>query len=337
MRALVFVVCLLVLAAGATAASATTLDTVRARGKLLCGATDPLPGFAQQNADGRWSGFDVDFCRGVAAAVFGDPNKVDFVPLSGSSRFALLQTGAVDLLARDAAWTMRRDTGYGASYVGASFFDGQGFLVHDSLNIVSAYELNKVRVCVLDGGDEVLNVRDFFFQNQSAYTEVLYEDREDLTVAYKAGLCDAVSANASWLYAMKRALPDPATNVILPERISKDSFGPVVRDGDDEWFNIVKWTLFTLIDAEEAGITADNIGSLAAAKTPVIRRMLGLQGRFGAGMGLGPDFMKNIIAGVGNYGEIFERNFGANTGVPMLRGQNALWTRGGLLFAPPVE
>jgi general L-amino acid transport system substrate-binding protein len=337
MRALVFVVCLLVLVAGATAASATTLDTVRARGKLLCGATDPLPGFAQQNADGRWSGFDVDFCRGVAAAVFGDPNKVDFVPLSGSSRFALLQTGAVDLLARDAAWTMRRDTGYGASYVGASFFDGQGFLVHDSLNIVSAYELNKVRVCVLDGGDEVLNVRDFFFQNQSAYTEVLYEDREDLTVAYKAGLCDAVSANASWLYAMKRALPDPATNVILPERISKDSFGPVVRDGDDEWFNIVKWTLFTLIDAEEAGITADNIGSLAAAKTPVIRRMLGLQGRFGAGMGLGPDFMKNIIAGVGNYGEIFERNFGANTGVPMLRGQNALWTRGGLLFAPPVE
>jgi general L-amino acid transport system substrate-binding protein len=337
MRALVFVVCLLVLVAGATAASATTLDTVRARGKLLCGATDPLPGFAQQNADGRWSGFDVDFCRGVAAAVFGDPNKVDFVPLSGSSRFALLQTGAVDLLARDAAWTMRRDTGYGASYVGASFFDGQGFLVHDSLNIVSAYELNKVRVCVLDGGDEVLNVRDFFFQNQAAYTEVLYEDREDLTVAYKAGLCDAVSANASWLYAMKRALPDPATNVILPERISKDSFGPVVRDGDDEWFNIVKWTLFTLIDAEEAGITADNIGSLAAAKTPVIRRMLGLQGRFGAGMGLGPDFMKNIIAGVGNYGEIFERNFGANTGVPMLRGQNALWTRGGLLFAPPVE
>jgi general L-amino acid transport system substrate-binding protein len=328
---------LLAMAATLSPASATTLDTVRAREKLLCGATDPLPGFAQQGADKRWSGFDVDFCRAVAAAVFGDPAKVEFKPLTGTSRFALLQTGAVDLLARDASWTMRRDSGYAASYVGASFFDGQGFLVHQSLNVVSAYELTKVRVCVLDGGDEVLNVRDFFFQNQAAYTEVLYEDREDLTVAYQAGLCDAVSANASWLYAMKRALPDPATHLILPERISKDSFGPVVRDGDDQWFNIVKWTLFTLIDAEEVGITADNIGSLAAAKTPAIRRMLGLQGTFGAAMGLGPDFMKKVIAGVGNYGEIFDRNFGANTGVPMLRGQNALWTRGGLLFAPPVR
>lgn len=321
----------------ATAASASTLDTVRARGTLLCGATDPLPGFAQLNSDQHWSGFDVDFCRAVAAAVFGDPDKVSFVPLNGTSRFALLQTGAVDLLARDAAWTMRRDSGYGASYVGASFFDGQGFLVPQSLNVVSAYELNKVRVCVLDGGDEVLNVRDFFFQNQAAYTEVLYEDREDLTVAYRAGLCDAVSANASWLYAMRRALPDPATNVILPERISKDSFGPVVRAGDDQWFNIVKWTLYTLIDAEEDGVTADNANSLTATKTPEIRRMLGLDGRFGASLGLAPDFMKNIVTAVGNYGEIFDRNFGPDTGVPMLRGQNALWTRGGLLFAPPIE
>jgi general L-amino acid transport system substrate-binding protein len=318
-------------------ASATTLETVKARGKVLCGTTDPLPGFAQQSADKLWSGFDVDFCRAVAAAVFGDPTKVDFLPLSGTSRFALLQTGAVDLLARDASWTMRRDAGYGASYVGASFFDGQGFLVHQSLNVVSAYELSKVRVCVLDGGDEVLNVRDFFFQNQAAYTEVLYEDREDLTVAYEAGLCDAVSANASWLYAMKRELPDPATHLILPERISKDSFGPVVRQGDDQWFNIVKWTLFTLIDAEEIGVTSANLGSLAAAKTPAIRRMLGLDGVYGGAMGLTPDFMKNIVSGVGNYGEIFERNFGAKTDVPMLRGQNALWTRGGLLFAPPVK
>ena len=335
--ALAVLVAFLALLISALPASATTLDTIRARGKLVCGSTDPLPGFAQQNKDGRWSGFDVDFCRAVAAAVFGDPDKVEFRPLSGASRFALLQTGDVDLLARDAAWTMRRDSGYGASYVGASFFDGQGFLVHQSLNVVSAYELAKVRVCVLDGGDEVLNVRDFFFQNQAAYSEVLYEDRQDLAVAYQAGLCDAVSATASWLYAMKRELPDPANNLILPERISKDSFGPVVRDGDDQWFSIVKWTLFTLIDAEEVGITADNIGSLAAAKTPAIRRMLGLQGTFGAAMGLSPDFMKNIIAAVGNYGEIFDRNFGTNTGVPMLRGQNALWTRGGLLFAPPVE
>ena len=200
---------LCVLLALATAANAaTTLETVRARGKVVCGAADPLPGFAQQNGNGLWSGFDVDFCRAVAAAVFADPNKVEFLPLTGSARFALLQTDAIDLLARDAAWTMHRDSGYGASYVGASFFDGQAFLVQQSLNVVSAYELAKVRVCVLDGGDDVLNVRDFFFQSQTPYTEVLYEDRQDLTVAYQAGLCDAVSANASWLYAMKRALPD---------------------------------------------------------------------------------------------------------------------------------
>jgi general L-amino acid transport system substrate-binding protein len=330
-------VAIAILALVSAVSAATTLESVRARGQLICGSADPLPGFAQSNKDGLWSGFDVDFCRAVAAAVFGDPNKVDFRPLTGVSRFALLQTGAVDLLARDAAWTMRRDSGYGASYVGAAFFDGQGFLVHQSLNVVSAYELSKVKICVLDGGDDVLNLQDFFFQNQAAYTEVLYEDREDLTVAYQQGLCDAVSANASWLYAMKRALPDPATHLILPERISKDSFGPVVRDGDQQWFNIVRWTLFTLIDAEEVGLTSANYGSLAASKTPAIRRMLGLEGTFGAAMGLSPDFMKNIIAGVGNYGEIFDRNFGGNVGVPMLRGQNALWTRGGLLFAPPIE
>lgn len=315
----------------------STLETVQSRGKVICGTTDALPGFAQQNSDGLWSGFDVDFCRAVAAAVFGDPNKVDFQPLSGTSRFALLQTGAVDLLARDASWSMRRDSGYGASYVGASFFDGQGFLVHQSLNVVSAFELSNVRVCVLDGGDEVLNVQDFFFQNQVPYTEVLYEDREDLQIAYEAGLCDAVSANASWLYAMKRTMDDPSEHVILPERISKDSFGPVVRDGDQQWFNIVRWTLFTLIDAEEVGLTAENVDSLAASHDPAIRRILGLDGTFGAGLGLRPDFMKNVILAVGNYGEMFDRNFGANTGVSMLRGQNALWTRGGLLFAPPIE
>jgi len=333
-----FALGLAMLAASASSVqAASTLETVRARGQLICGSADPLPGFAQSNKDGRWSGFDVDLCRAVAAAVFGDPNKVDFRPLTGVSRFALLQTGGIDLLSRDAAWTMRRDSGYGASYVGAAFFDGQGFLVHQSLNIVSAYELAKVRICVLDGGDDVLNLQDFFFQNQTPYTEVLYEDREDLTVAYQQGLCDAVSANASWLYAMKRELPDPATHLILPERISKDSFGPVVRDGDQQWFNIVRWTLFTLIDAEEVGLTSANYASLVGSKTPAIRSMLGLEGQYGASLGLGPDFMKSIIAGVGNYGEIFDRNFGTNAGVPMLRGQNALWTRGGLLFAPPVE
>ena len=336
-RAIGCFLALLISVSWASAATVSTLDIVKARGKGVCGASDPLPGFALQNADGRWSGFDVDFCRAVAAAVFGDATQVDFRPFAGTSRFAMLQTGAIDLLARDAPWTLRRDSGYGANYVGPSFFDGQGFLVHQSLNVVSAYELSKVRVCVLDGGDDVVNVRDFFFQNQAPYTEVLYEDREDLNIAYRAGLCDAVSAPASWLYAMKRDLPDPATHIILPERISKDAFGPVVRNGDDQWFDIVQWTLFTLIDAEEVGLTAANVGSLTAAKTLTIRRLLGLDGDFGTPLGLPPDFMKQIILAVGNYGEVFDRNFGTDTGVPMLRGQNALWTRGGLLFAPPIE
>jgi general L-amino acid transport system substrate-binding protein len=335
-RAMVVLVASLALGHGALAAQ-STLDKVRARGHLVCATADPLPGFAQANQDGLWSGFDVDFCRAVAAAVFSDPSKVAFVPLSGSARFAPLQTGAVDLIARDASWTITRDTSYGVMFVGASFFDGQAIMVPQSMNAVSAYELNKVSICALDGGEDLTNLRDFFFQNQAAYTEVLYEDRQDLDEAYRAGLCEAVSASASWLNAMRRSLPDPAAHRILPERLSKDMFGPVVRKGDDQWFSIVQWTLYTLIDAEEDGVTSLNIDSLEAARTHSIRRLLGLEGRFGAALGLSRDFMRAIIKGVGNYGEIYERNFGADTGAPVARGQNALWTRGGLLFAPPVQ
>lgn len=332
----IWIVLALVLGTGLTQAQ-STLETVKARGHVLCGTSDPLPGFAQRGADGLWTGFDVDFCRAVSAAVFGDPSKVQFRPLSGNSRFALLQTGALDLVVRNGAWTMRRDTSYGASFVGALFFDGQSFLVPASLGVVSAYELSDLRVCVLDGGDDLIALRDFFFQTQAAYSEVLYEDREDLAVAYQAGLCDAVSAPASWLYAVRRSLPSPAGHRILPERISKDAFGPTVREGDDEWYTIVQWTLFTLINAEEAGVTSRNIESLAAAKSQAIRRLLGIDSTFGPSVGLSPTFMKDIIGAVGNYGELFERNFGSDTGASMLRGQNALWINGGLLYAPPIH
>jgi general L-amino acid transport system substrate-binding protein len=314
-----------------------TLAAVRERGHVICATSDPLPGFAQTGPDGLWNGFDVDFCRAVAVAVFGDASKMEFVAQSGDSRFAQLQIGAVDLIARNAPWTMRRDSGYGASYVGTSFFDGQAFMVPQSLGAVSAYELDNVRVCVLDGAEELANLREFFFITQATYTEVLYEDREDLSVAYRSGLCNAVAAPASWLNAIRRALPDPATHRILPERISKGAFGPVVRTGDDQWFKIVQWTLFTLINAEEAGITSENIGSLTAAKTHRIRRILGLEGVFGPGIGLDPKFMANVIREVGNYGEIFDRNFGPETGAAVVRGQNALWINGGLMYAPPVE
>jgi general L-amino acid transport system substrate-binding protein len=319
------------------AAAGPTLAAIRERGHLICATSDALPGFAQPGPEGRWTGFDVDFCRAVAVAVFGDPSKMEFVPLSGDSRFAQLQTGAIDLIARNAPWTMRRDTVYGANYVATSFFDGQAFMVPQSLGAVSAYELDDVSVCVIDGGEELANLREFFFTTQAAYAEVLYEDREDLTVAYRSGLCNAVSAPASWLNAIRRSLPEPATHRILPERISKGAFGPVVRAGDDQWFNIVKWTLFALIDAEEVGVTSLNIGSLAKAKTHAIRRLVGLEGSFGPAIGLEPDFIAKVIQAVGNYGEIFDRNFGPETGAAVVRGQNALWANGGLLYAPPIE
>ena len=321
----------------AMAPAGPTLATIRERGHLICASSDPLPGFAQPGPEGRWTGFDVDFCRAVAVAVFNDPSKMEFVPLSGDSRFAHLQTGAIDLVARNAPWTMRRDTVYGANYVATSFFDGQAFMVPQSLGAVSAYELDDVSVCVIDGGEALANLREFFFGTQANYTEVLYEDREDLTVAYQSGLCNAVSASASWLNAIRRSLPEPATHRILPERISKGAFGPVVRTGDDQWFDIVKWTLFALIDAEEVGVTSLNIASLSKAKTHTIRRLVGLEGSFGPSIGLEPDFIAKVIEAVGNYGEIFDRNFGPETGAAVVRGQNALWNNGGLLYAPPIE
>ncbi|MEO5807862.1 transporter substrate-binding domain-containing protein [Devosia sp.] len=322
---------------GTVMASATTLETVRQRGFLVCGATAALPGFAQQDDKGRWSGFDVDLCRAIAAAVFGNPDQIEFRPLRGESRFAPLQTGAVDVLTRDAPWTQKRDTAFETSYVATAFFDGQAFMVPQSLGAVSAYELDNISICVLDGGDELARLQEFFFANQATYTEELYEDVADLGVAYRAGRCQAVSAPARQLQAIRRDLPEPNANRILPERISKELLGPVVREGDDQWFNIVQWTLFTLINAEEVGLTSLNLDSLSAARTAAIKRILGEDGDYGTPLGLSPKFMSDIIRTVGNYGEIYDRNFGPQTGASLLRGQNALWSNGGLLYAPPVE
>jgi len=326
---------LMLVAAGAT--QAQTLDAVRERGFLICGATNPLPGFAQMDAEGRWSGFDVDLCRGIAAAVFGDPDLIEFRSLRGEARFAPLQTGAVDVLTRNGPWTQRRDTLYGASYVAPSFYDGQAFMVPQSLGFVSAYELDDVSICVVDSSGDLERMEEFFFANQATYTEVVYEDVADLAVAYVAGRCQAVSASARQLQAIRRALPDPASHRVLPERISKELMGPVVREGDDQWFNIVKWTMFALIDAEEVGITSLNIDSLAAARTPAVRRILGVEGDYGKPLGLKPEFMSNVIRAIGNYAELYDRHFGPQTGAALLRGQNALWSNGGLLYAPPVR
>ena len=316
---------------------AQTLDAVRERGFLICGATNPLPGFAQVDSEGRWSGFDVDLCRAIAAAIFGDPNLIEFRSLRGETRFAPLQTEAVDVLTRNGPWTGRRDTLYGASYVGTAFFDGQAFLVPQSLGLVSAYELDNIRICVIDGGDDLERMQEFFFANQASYVEVPYEDIEDLSLAYRTGLCDAVSASGRQLQAIRRSLPDPGAHRILPERISKELLGPVVRSGDPQWFNVVRWTLFALVNAEEVGITSLNTQSLAASHTPAIRRILGVEGDFGAGLTLKSTFMADAIRAVGNYAELYDRHFGPQTGAALLRGQNSLWSNGGLLYAPPVR
>jgi general L-amino acid transport system substrate-binding protein len=320
-----------------TPANAQTLEKVRERGFLICAAIGPLPGFSEQDAEGRWTGFDVDICRALAAATLGDPNLLEFRLLSGESRFAHLQTGEVDVIVRNSPWTMRRDTVYGASYVRATFYDGQAFMVPQSLGIVSAFELDDQTICLADNDEELSRLREFFFENQANYEEVIYEDTADLLVAYRAGLCNVVSASGRELYAMRRELSDPASHRILPERISKEALGPVVRQGDETWFNIVEWTVNALISAEEVGITALNIDSLASTRTAAVRRILGLEEDYGAPLGLSRDFMVNAIRSVGNYGEIYERNFGPQTGAVLLRGQNSLWSNGGLIYSPPIR
>lgn len=315
----------------------STLETVRTRGYVICAAISPLPGFSQISPEGLWSGFDIDICRAVAAAVFGDPSRVEFRPLSGQSRFAHLDMGEVDLLSRNAPWTMARDTEFGATYVAATFYDGQGFMVPDALGVVSAYELEDITVCVASGSEAELQLEEFFFQNQLAYDTLQYEDREDLALAYRSGQCEAITASASWLQAMRRALPEPSAHEILPERLSKEAYGPVVRSDDAQWAALVQRTIHALVNAEELGVTSANIESMLAARTPAIRRLLGVEGDAGQVFGLRETWMRDVIAAVGNYGEIYNRHFGGGTSAALLRGQNALWVNGGLMFAPPLQ
>ncbi|MBK1795746.1 transporter substrate-binding domain-containing protein [Devosia sp. WQ 349] len=314
----------------------STLEIVRERGFLICGVANPLAGFAFQTTDGVWHGFDVDLCRALSAAIFGNPDLIDFRRYNGEARFAPLQTGAVDVLMRNGAFDAGRDIRHGARYVAPSFYDGQGFLAPSSLGVVSAYELDDVSICVVD--DEGVKALDeFFFSNQTNFTEILYEDVADLSIAYRAGYCQVVSASGRVLQAIRRDLAEPAQHRILPERISKEALGPVIRQGDDQWFNIVRWTIYVLLSAEEIGVTSLNIDSLSAARTPAVRRLLGLELDYGAALGLRKSFMTDAIRAVGNYAELYDRHFGPQTGAAMLRGQNALWTNGGLHYPPPIR
>lgn len=319
----------------ATPAIAATLDDIRARGELRCGVNDSNPAFAYPDSQGEMRGFDVDFCRATAAAV-GVPVK--FVLLTGTERFPALQSGEVDMLYRSTTWTMGRDVNLGFDYQGINWYDGQGFMVRESTGIESALELDGAAVCVVAGSTTELNVADYFRTHGMNFTPVVFEKAQDVRNAYDAGRCDVYTNEHGNLAAQRIALENPAEHVILPELISKEPFGPVTREGDDQWGDIVRWVLNATIIAEEKGITQANVRELSkSADDPEIQRLLGATGTFGEDMGIGPDWAVKALETSGNYGEIFERNMGMHTPIRLERGLNRLWTDGGLIYAPPVR
>ena len=324
------------LAAGA--ASAATLDDVKARGNLNCGVSTGLVGFAAPDANGVWDGFDVSVCRAVAAAVLGDPMAVEFVPTTGQTRFTALASGEVDMLARNTTWTFSRDVDLKFEFVGVNYYDGQGFMAPADLGVTSAKDLDGATVCIQTGTTTELNLADFFRINNISYEPVPIETNAEAQQQYLAGACDVYTTDASGLAATRASFEDSGAHVILPEIISKEPLGPLVRHGDNEWGDIVRWSLNALIAAEELGITSANVEEMSAGTdNPEINRLLGSEGELGAMLGLEADWAKNILMSVGNYGEIFESNIGESTPIGLARGLNAQWTEGGLLYAPPFR
>jgi general L-amino acid transport system substrate-binding protein len=325
------------LMAGAASAQAT-LEAVKARGELICGSNTGLTGFGAPDASGNWSGFDVDLCRALAAAVLGDPSKVKFVPTTGETRFTALQSGEVDVLVRNSTWTASRDSELALDFVSVNYYDGQGFMVKKDLGVTSAKELDGATICIQTGTTTELNLADFFKENNITYQPVNVADDAEAQRQYTAGACDAFTTDASGLAATRATLPDAENHIILPEIISKEPLGPVVRHGDNNWGDIVRWTYYSLLIAEEKGITSANIEEVLASTTDEeVKRLLGASGDMGVKLGLDNGAFKAAIGAVGNYGEIFARNIGEGTSINLARGLNALWTQGGLQYAPPFR
>lgn len=324
------------LAAGAAAAG--TLDDVKARGKLNCGVTTGLVGFAAPDANGEWKGFDVAVCRAVAAAVLSDPNAVEFVPTTGKTRFTALASGEIDLLARNTTWTFSRDVDLKFTFVGVNYYDGQGFMVPKALGVSSAKDLDGATVCIQTGTTTELNLADFFRANNISYEPVPIETNAEGQQQYLAGACDTYTTDASGLASTRATFENPGDHVLLPEIISKEPLGPLVRHGDDEWGDVVRWTLNALITAEELGVTSTNITEMSAnTANPEVARLLGTEGTLGEMLGLDAEWSKRAIAAGGNYGEIFAKNIGEETPIGLDRGLNAQWTNGGLIYSPPFR
>lgn len=318
---------------------AGTLDDVRARGHLQCGINTGLAGFAFTDDKGNWKGFDVALCDAVAAAVFGDASKVKYTTLTGKTRFEALKAGEIDILSRNTTWTYSRDVDLKLTFMGVSFYDGQGFMVPASLGVSSATELDGASVCIQTGTTTELNLADYFRRNGMSYEPVPIESNEEARQNYLSGRCDVYTTDRSGLAATRATLDNPDDHVVLPEIVSKEPLGPLVRHGDDEWGDVVRWVLNALIIAEEKGITSANVAEMAGqmSKDAEISRMLGSEGEYGAMLGLSADWAVSVISSVGNYGEIFEKYLGVNTDIGLERGVNALWTDGGLLYAPPYR
>ena len=338
MKKSVFLGALTVAGLLAGAATAATLDDVKARGNLNCGVTTGLTGFAAPNANGEWEGFDVGVCRAVAAAIFGDKDAVEFVPTTGETRFTALSSGEIDMLARNTTWTFSRDVDLKFEFIGVNYYDGQGFMVPKELGVSSAKELDGATVCIQTGTTTELNLADYFRANNISYEPVPVETNAEGQQQYLAGACDAYTTDASGLAATRATFENPGDHVILPEIISKEPLGPLVRHGDNEWGDVVRWTFNALVAAEEYGVTSTNVEELAGGtENPEINRLLGVEGELGGMLGLDNDWAVRAIRAVGNYGEMFEQNIGENTPIGLARGLNAQWTDGGLLYSPPFR
>jgi len=321
----------------APASAQTTLKSIKERGVLSCGVSQGLPGFSAPDDTGKWSGLDVDFCRALAAVVLNDPLKVKFVPLSAKDRFTALQSGEIDVLSRNTTWSLSRDTSLGLNFTAVMYYDGQGFLVRKSLKVNSALELNGASVCVQTGTTNEQNLADYFRANNMKYEVVAFATADETIKAYESGRCDVFTSDVSQLYAERLKLTVPDDHAVLPEIISKEPLGPVVRHGDDQWFDIVKWTLFAMINAEELNVTQKNVGEMLKSNKPEIARLLGTDGNLGEQLGLTKDWVVRIVKAVGNYGESFDRNVGAGSKLRISRGLNKLWNQGGIQYAPPIR
>ncbi len=318
-------------------ANAGMLETVKERGQLICGTSPGVPGFSLPDSQGQWTGFDVDFCRAVAAAVFNDPSKVKYIPLNPKDRFSVVQSGEVDILSRQTTWTLSRDTTLGLYFSPITYYDGQAVMVRSALKIKSATELNGGSICIQGGTTSELNIADFFRKNNVKYEAVTFASGDEAIAAFGNGRCDAFTTDASALFAYRLKAADPQQFVVMPEMISKEPLGPVVRRGDEIWANLVRWVHYAMVNAEELGVTAANSDEQLKSQNPEIKRLLGTEGKLGESLGLSNDWAYRIVKHVGNYGEVFDRNVGPKSRLAIPRGLNQLWLNGGLQYAPPVR